>query len=143
LVYIDLNMVRAGVVEHPRQWAEAGYHEIQRARQAYRIIDRAALSNLLAVSEDDLASTHEEWVRSKLASHDRSREPAWSTAIAVGRRSFVERIQRELGPRGRYRRIEEYEGTAVLREIEGVYARSFAPEMPRLSAKIAPQQIET
>jgi putative transposase len=140
LVYIDLNMVRAGVVEHPRQWAEAGYHEIQRAREAYRIIDRAALSDLLAVSEDDLASAHEEWVRSKLASHDRSREPDWSTAIAVGRRSFVEEVQRELGARGRYRSIEEDNGTAVLRETEGVYVPHFAPEMPRLSAEMALQQ---
>ena len=25
LVYIDLNMVRAGVVSHPQKWAEGGY----------------------------------------------------------------------------------------------------------------------
>lgn len=32
IVYIDLNMVRARVVSHPRDWGEAGYHEIQQAR---------------------------------------------------------------------------------------------------------------
>jgi putative transposase len=29
LVYIDLNMVRAGVVTHPSQWRVSGYNEIQ------------------------------------------------------------------------------------------------------------------
>ena len=29
LVYIDLNMVRAGVVDHPAHWVNGGYREIQ------------------------------------------------------------------------------------------------------------------
>ncbi len=29
LVYVDLNMVRAGFVQHPREWAHGGYREIQ------------------------------------------------------------------------------------------------------------------
>ena len=29
LVYIDLNMVRAGVVDHPKMWPFCGYNEIQ------------------------------------------------------------------------------------------------------------------
>ncbi|MCK5255634.1 MAG: hypothetical protein KAQ81_06395, partial [Deltaproteobacteria bacterium] len=28
LVYIDLNMVRAGVVQHPSEWPFSGYNEI-------------------------------------------------------------------------------------------------------------------
>jgi len=32
LTYIDLNMVRAGVVTHPRAWPNGSYHEIQRPR---------------------------------------------------------------------------------------------------------------
>jgi len=28
IVYIDLNMVRAGAVEHPSQWQHCGYQEI-------------------------------------------------------------------------------------------------------------------
>jgi putative transposase len=35
LVYIDLNMVRAGVMKHPEEWDHGGYHEIQRRRQFY------------------------------------------------------------------------------------------------------------
>jgi hypothetical protein len=33
--YIELNMVRCGVVMHPRDWPWAGYHEIPGHRQRY------------------------------------------------------------------------------------------------------------
>jgi putative transposase len=36
LVYIDLNMVRAWVVEHPSEWAFNGYSEIQAPREGMR-----------------------------------------------------------------------------------------------------------
>ena len=32
LVYIDLNMVRAGVVRHPSEWPYSGYNEIQQPK---------------------------------------------------------------------------------------------------------------
>ena len=34
LVYIDLNMVRAGAVKHPSEWAHCGYSEIQKRNRA-------------------------------------------------------------------------------------------------------------
>ena len=39
LVYIDFNMVRAGVVGHPGQWKESGFSEIQDPPKRYRIVD--------------------------------------------------------------------------------------------------------
>ena len=36
LVYVDLNMVRAGVVDHPSKWKWSGYHEIQKPKIRYR-----------------------------------------------------------------------------------------------------------
>jgi putative transposase len=33
LVYIDLNMIRAGAVEHPSQWPHCGYQEIQQPKK--------------------------------------------------------------------------------------------------------------
>ncbi len=121
LVYIDLNMVRAGVVRHPRDWEEAGYHELQQARVKYRVIDRAAVADLLAVPADRLAGLHAEWIETALASGHHRREPKWSEAIAVGRRSFVEEVQRNLGAQARYRRIAEQDGASVLRDADGTY----------------------
>jgi putative transposase len=65
--YIDLNMVRAGVVEHPRQWAAAGYHEIQQPPARYRIIDREALCALLSTTDERLAALQNEWIAATLA----------------------------------------------------------------------------
>ena len=39
--YRLLNLVRAGMVNHPRHWADTGYHEIQQPPVRYRIIYRA------------------------------------------------------------------------------------------------------
>jgi putative transposase len=44
LVYIDLNMVRAGVVNHPERWKESGFKEIQKPPKRYAIIDLQSLS---------------------------------------------------------------------------------------------------
>jgi len=43
LVYIDMNMVRAGAVDHPSQWEHGGYGEIDRPPLRYRLIDRDRL----------------------------------------------------------------------------------------------------
>ena len=43
LAYIDLNMVRAGVVQHPGEWVYGGYREIQNPKQRYTLIDRPKL----------------------------------------------------------------------------------------------------
>jgi len=103
LVYVDLNMVRAGVVDHPSRWRWAGYHEIQQPRDRYRIVDRTALCELLGVDECRLTLVHREWIESKLRQGSLEREAHWSEAVAVGRRSFVERAQEEIGARARYR----------------------------------------
>jgi putative transposase len=39
LIYIDLNMIRAGAVNHPSKWAHSGYREIQKPPKRYAIID--------------------------------------------------------------------------------------------------------
>ncbi len=133
LTYIDLNMVRAGVVAHPREWREAGYGEIQRPRERYRIIDRVALCELLGVAEQRLAVVQNEWIESQLARGTPARGLRWSQAVAVGRRSFVERVQEELGARARYRRIEDRDGDSILRDGEGSYRPDFSREMGPLS----------
>jgi putative transposase len=131
---IDLNMVRAGAIHHPREWAECGYREIQQPPERYRIIDRAALCELLGVEEQRLAAVQNEWIDSKLARRNLEREAYWSEALAVGRRVFVERVRQELQARARYRRGEEVDGASVLREAEEAYGRHFeiknAPPTP-------------
>ena len=44
IAYIDMNIVRAGVVKHPREWLFSGYHELQSHRRKNKII---SFENLL------------------------------------------------------------------------------------------------
>jgi putative transposase len=123
LVYVDLNMVRAGVVRHPIEWEISGYHEVQRERSRYRIVDREALAEALGVGLAELAAVHRDWVETALRQGRQEREPRWTESVAVGSRSFVERIQHELGNRGRYRTIAVEDGDHFLREPTEPYGR--------------------
>jgi hypothetical protein len=76
VVYIDLNMVRAGVVQHPAQWPAGGYQEIQLAPERYRIVDRAALAEILGIERlTRLAEAHTEWIEAALCAREPARMP--------------------------------------------------------------------
>jgi REP-associated tyrosine transposase len=93
VVYIDLNMVRAGVVRHPAEWKAGGYHEIQLAPARYRIVDRAATAEVLDLEAlPRLATAHAEWIEPALRERGQRRVPEWSESLAVGSRTFVERV---------------------------------------------------
>ncbi|MEA3348646.1 MAG: transposase [Pseudomonadota bacterium] len=63
LIYIDLNMVRNGVVEHPSQWSQSGYNEIQKPSSRYTLIDRQQLIEYCDLgSEEELRRKHRSWV---------------------------------------------------------------------------------
>jgi hypothetical protein len=51
IVYIDLNMVRAGVVDHPLSWVCSGFFEVQQSPKRYRLIDLPALLALCGFSK--------------------------------------------------------------------------------------------
>jgi len=50
LVYVDLNMVRTGIVRHPSQWPDSGYNEIQKLPKRKGIIDIDQLMELLNIN---------------------------------------------------------------------------------------------
>ena len=134
LVYIDLNMVRAAVVEHPAQWEIGGYHEIQRERARYRIVDRTALAEALEIDVSRLAAAHTEWIEEALRGHRQEREALWTESVAVGGRPFVETLQRQLGDRGHYRAIDELEGVHVLREAPEACGRHLQGEIESIGS---------
>jgi putative transposase len=106
IVYMDLNMVRAGVVKHPFEWPHCGYGEIQKPPDRYRLIDRKALMELLGISDSDqLSLSHRSWVEEALRIKERIRERRWSESIAVGTSFFVEKVKIEHGARGLGRKI--------------------------------------
>jgi putative transposase len=136
LVYIDLNMVRAGVVNHPSEWSFGGYNEIQKPRERYALIDYKRLMDLLHISTiDDLRNSHKKWVEEILKTKNYVRESKWSQSIAVGSKNFVENIKLKLGIRAKGRKVGESEESYHLREAQAPYNSDFTPENSGLSAK--------
>ena len=93
LVYIDLNMVRAGVVQHPAEWSDAGYPEIQAPPARYRIIDVEALCRLTQSNAPEvLRMRYRRWIREALDRGQLLRQPEWSEEVAVGPDGFKQRF---------------------------------------------------
>ena len=53
MLYIDLNMVRAGVVDHPKEWPANGYNEIMQPKDRYSIIDYQSLKRFLMIDNGE------------------------------------------------------------------------------------------
>ena len=134
LVYIDLNMVRAGKVKHPALWDASGYHEIQEPRKRYGLIDRNALMQLCCVSSSEkMSQVHRQWLEAALAVSSGTREPVWSESIAVGNRAFLEKIKDEL--RGiNNRALVAGDDIWALREPGSAYSTLFNSEKSLLSS---------
>jgi putative transposase len=96
--YIDLNMVRAGVIDHPIKWVNSGYQEIQQLPKRYRVIDLPGLFGLCGFSKlADFQQADRQWVEITLRDELSVRDARWSEAVAVGSLAFVEKVKSELG----------------------------------------------
>lgn len=135
LVYIDLNMVRAGVVKHPAEWEMNGYREIQNPPDRYAIIDWRSLMEICGFSEyGEFAAQHRKWVEDALK-EGRSREGHWTESIAVGSSSFIEETKSRLGCRARGRKLDvQTDGSCFLKEEGESYTADFAGKSEALSA---------
>ena len=126
LVYIDLNMVRAGVVNHPGGWAHSGYGEIQEPPKRYAVIDVKGLADLCGFVEvADFRQAHREWVDDALKNGLMARDNCWSESIAVGRLDFVEKVKSDLGTKAVHRGVESAGEAYALRESVEGYGRNF------------------
>ena len=88
LVYIDLNMVRAGVVSHPSEWSFGGYGEIQKPRRKSVLIAYQKLAELAGFATyDAFQKSHKEWVREALVNGGdfSQRQAQWTESIAVAK----------------------------------------------------------
>ena len=122
MVYIDLNMVRAGVVEHPADWIHAGYHEIQSLPERYRRIDVATLTALLGFADAvSLRNGLRGWVDEALATDALERDPTWTQSIAVGQRQYLDVIRGKLKISHPGRVIESEGDHLFLREESAAY----------------------
>ena len=126
MVYIDTNMVRAGVVKHPSMWSFCGYNEIQEPRRKNVLIDYEMLQKYIgAMSYEELKRSHRAWVEEYLGDGERIRQEEWSSSIAVGSRAFVENVKSLLGFRAKGRDVIEGNEGYQLREGSVPYRALF------------------
>jgi REP element-mobilizing transposase RayT len=117
LVYIDLNMVRAGVVKHPMDWPFCGYNEILAPKERYALIDYEGLKNIFNFKTvDELAESYRGWIEESLQKMSHGRDGKWTESIAVGSESFVTETKELLGVNVRGRVVAERDGVFELRE---------------------------
>jgi len=108
MVYISMNMVRAGVVDHPIKWKESGYYEIRHPKKRYAIIDSASWLKILNIeSIDRLQNMQHEWIKDALERNNIVRDSKWTEAIAVGNEAFLENIRQQLNIKAKSRRIKK------------------------------------
>lgn len=105
--YIDMNMVRAGVVEHPEQWRQSGYSEIQNPRKRYGLINHDYLMKLLDIDEALKQSA--------------SRNSRWTQSIAVGDKDFISKTKKRLGDKANGRKEVKSETGYELKETQKPY----------------------
>jgi putative transposase len=121
MVYMDLNMVRAGVVGHPSEWAFSGYNEIQAPHQRYALIDYEGLRELLNFrGMGDLAEAYRGWVEESLSAGD-PRDGKWTESVAVGTEAFVTATKEKLGVKVKGREVIGGDGSYELRESPAPY----------------------
>ncbi len=136
LTYIDLNMVRAGVVIHPEEWLYGGYNEIQEPKARYSRIDREKLMSLFGIKDSEqLTISHRKWVEEVLGNGSKIPNEKWSRSIAVGTKAFLEETKQRLGIRAKGRKIVNDENSNALMEEQRPYGNVFNPKKDNLSLK--------
>ena len=118
LLYIDLNMVRAGVVKHPKDWPMSGYNEIiVPQKKRYRLIDKTRLMQFLGIWDfTTLQKQYENWIREKLVFRPQQREKKWTETFAVGSKAFIEKFQKRIGTKLGHKICDDGEGSFILKK---------------------------
>jgi len=121
--YIDLNMVRAGVVRHPGDWKWCGYSELVGERQRYRLLDMAEVLSLWEYdSVEDFKADYRRAIQEALEKRLLSREPHWTESIAVGSETFVKGVGEDTSNRIKLSYEEAGRSQWVVREARAPYS---------------------
>ena len=126
IVYNDMNMVRAGVVEHPGKWMYGGYNEIQTPRRKCVLIDYEVLMRLAGFNDySRFQIEHGKWVSVAISEMNLHRESQWTQAIAIGSESFLDAIKKKMRSLAIGRSIKQSENCCELREAALSYNCDF------------------
>lgn len=120
MIYIDMNMVRAGVVSHPLEWRFCGYTDLFSGRRRYNLLDHQLILEMMgAKDKEHLMKDYSRLVEDAIGRKHSSvmrRDGRWTEAIAVGDGTFVKSMQDRLGYRAKYRHLVSEGRSWLLRD---------------------------
>lgn len=99
IIYIALNMVRAGQADHPGSWKSCGYHELAGIRERDLIINRERLLSCLGHRGDTggFVEWYQQTILEKMREGDFSRQSIWTEASAVGDLDWIDALAKQYG----------------------------------------------
>jgi len=126
ITYIDMNMVRAGVVSHPKEWMYCGYYEMLTFRKRYTILDTQMLLDLFSLTNLVDSVEHRRFTVDSaiLKNHYLVRDKKWTESVAVGRQHFLDKVKKESAGKARGRKVELEENSYVLKELKAPYIQN-------------------
>lgn len=97
MYYIDFNMLRNGVVAHPKEWKHSGYHELSGDKTRYRVINFSRLLKCLAMKDPKMFRLWYKKTINSEAQRKHEREAYWTEATAVGSWEWLESVSPKIG----------------------------------------------
>jgi len=129
LCYVELNMVRCGVVSHPREWEWLGYHEINGTRRRYCLLDLDRLCWRLGTDDvQEVRRNLEAALADAIARGELKREPIWTESLALRSAGFMEKIKPMVLSRRETEVIHTADGVSVLQESAPPYGQKTSPK---------------
>jgi putative transposase len=113
-IYIDMNMVRTGVVKHPSEWNFCGYNEILNPPKRYTLIDNGRLIALCGYSDNQkFQANYKSLIDDEIKKDNLKRDDYWTESIAVGTKDFILDMKISLGALARGRKISSDDKVVV------------------------------
>jgi putative transposase len=107
MAYVELNMVRAGVVKHPGDGPWCSFAEWMGQRQRYKLVNPTALLSLLGKSDLEVFQENfQRLIDENILRDDCRRQAQWTESIAVGSPEFIRQVAGETEWRRRLK-VEE------------------------------------
>jgi putative transposase len=143
MTYIDLNMVRAGEVLHPREWKWGGYDELVGKRTRHTVLDMERVIELVGgVSRQQFALDYAAALEEAIDRGGLRRQPHWSEAIAVGGKDYVSGIAEKIRGRARVNIDEAADGMWAVHEPEVAYGTEPQEDVEAPYSRIRGTKIE-
>jgi putative transposase len=128
--YIDMNMVRAGAVNHPSDWAWCGFQELSGIRLRYRLLSmKEVCRRTNQQDEKAVRAWYSQWLNEAADDEARVRNPQWSESIAIGSKPFVQSVGNKIDNR-KLMDVEEQSVGWILREPKPSYRHISAKGIP-------------